>query len=141
VPVDPLLVRGDSGALAQVVDNLLTNARVHTPPGTVVSVQLSAADEGAAPVARLTVADDGPGIPAELLPEAFERFTRGDTSRSRAAGSSGLGLAIVAAVVEAHHGGVDVTSEPGRTEFTISIPRYTEPIDGFVTHTARTDST
>jgi two-component system OmpR family sensor kinase len=140
VPEDPLLVRGDSGALAQVVDNLLTNARVHTPRGTVVSVQL-AEGEGAQPVARLTVADDGPGIPAELLPEAFERFTRGDTSRSRAAGSSGLGLAIVAAIVAAHHGGVDVVSEPGRTEFTITLPLVTDPSEGFVPQAARTDST
>jgi two-component system OmpR family sensor kinase len=90
-----------------------------------VSVQLAAEDDSH-PVARLTVADNGPGIPAELLPEAFERFTRGDTSRSRAAGSSGLGLAIVAAIVEAHHGSVEVSSAPGNTEFTIMLPRYVE---------------
>jgi two-component system OmpR family sensor kinase len=130
VPEDPLLVRGDEGALAQVVDNLLTNARVHTPPGTVVSVRLAAGGEQD-PVARLSVADNGPGIPADLLPEAFERFTRGDTSRSRAAGSSGLGLAIVASIVEAHHGSVEVVSEPGRTEFSIALPLSGEPADGF----------
>ena len=55
---------------------------------------------------------------------------------SRAAGSSGLGLAIVAAIVEAHHGGVEVTSEPGRTEFTISLPRYPDSPDGFVPQNA-----
>jgi two-component system OmpR family sensor kinase len=132
-----MLVRGDAGALAQVVDNLLTNARVHTPPGTVVSVRLTGGDD-TQPVARLTVADNGPGIPAELLPEAFERFTRGDTSRSRAAGSSGLGLAIVAAIVEAHHGSVEVASEPGRTEFSISLPRSFEPVGGFASPAART---
>ena len=131
VPEDPLTVRGDASALAQVVDNLLTNARVHTPPGTVVSVQLTAAEDGPQSVARLSVADDGPGIPPELLPEAFERFTRGDTSRSRAAGSSGLGLAIVAAIVEAHDGTVEVSSEPGHTEFTITLPRFSEPTEGF----------
>ena len=65
----------------------------------------------------MTVTDDGPGIPAELQPEIFERFARGDTSRSRTAGSTGLGLAIVAAVVEAHHGTVELTSCPGRTVF------------------------
>jgi two-component system OmpR family sensor kinase len=141
VPEDPLTVHGDAAALAQVVDNLLTNARVHTPPGTVVSVELTAADEGPQSVARLSVADNGPGIPAELLPEAFERFTRGDTSRSRAAGSSGLGLAIVAAIVEAHHGDVEVTSAPGHTEFTITLPRFNEPTDGFAPQTAGKEST
>ena len=62
----------------------------------------------------LTVADDGPGIPTALQPEIFERFARGDTSRSRRDGSTGLGLAIVAAVVRAHHGTIDVRSVPGR---------------------------
>ena len=73
----------------------------------------------------LTVADDGPGMPAELQPEMFERFARGDSSRSRAHGSTGLGLAIVAAVVEAHHGTVDVDSRPGRTVFTVRLPNPT----------------
>ena len=70
----------------------------------------------------LTVADDGPGIPADLLPEVFERFARGDSSRSRRGGSTGLGLAIVAAVVKAHDGTIDVRSEPGRTEFVVRLP-------------------
>jgi len=70
----------------------------------------------------LSVADDGPGIPAELQPALFERFVRGDTSRSRAAGSTGLGLAIVDAVVAAHGGHVEVTSRPGRTVFAITLP-------------------
>ena len=70
----------------------------------------------------LRVADNGPGIPLELQPEVFERFTRGDTSRSRFAGGTGLGLAIVAAVVEAHHGTVEVDSAPGCTAFTIRLP-------------------
>jgi len=68
------------------------------------------------------VTDDGPGIPAELQPELFERFVRGDSSRSRAAGSTGLGLAIVDAVVAAHHGHVEVTSRPGQTVFVITLP-------------------
>jgi two-component system OmpR family sensor kinase len=68
------------------------------------------------------VADDGPGIPDNLLPEVFDRFARGDTSRSRAAGSTGLGLSIVAAVVEAHHGTVRVASRPGHTTFTVRLP-------------------
>ncbi|MDT5026489.1 MAG: two-component system, OmpR family, sensor kinase, partial [Micromonosporaceae bacterium] len=61
-------------------------------------------------------------IPSQLLPDIFERFARGDSSRSRAAGSTGLGLAIVAAVVEAHQGRVEVTSCPGQTSFMVRLP-------------------
>ncbi|MEU9112960.1 HAMP domain-containing sensor histidine kinase [Streptomyces sp. NPDC048483] len=75
-----------------------------------------------APAVRLEVQDDGPGIPPALLPHVFERFARGDASRSRAAGSTGLGLAIVQAVVGAHGGTVAVESVPGRTVFTVTLP-------------------
>jgi two-component system OmpR family sensor kinase len=115
VPPEPLLVVGDSDQLHQVVLNLLNNARTHTPPDTTVTTALSNGDGKV----TLTVTDNGPGIPATILPEVFERFARGDTSRSRAAGSTGLGLAIVAAVVGAHQGEVAVRSEPGRTEFRV----------------------
>ncbi len=67
--------------------------------------------------------DDGPGIPPELQPALFERFVRGDSSRSRAAGSTGLGLAIVDAVTTAHHGSIRLDSRPGHTRFTITLPR------------------
>jgi two-component system OmpR family sensor kinase len=70
----------------------------------------------------LRVADNGPGIPAGLLPHVFERFARGDGSRSRAAGSTGLGLAIVHAVVLEQGGSVAVESAPGRTIFTVRLP-------------------
>jgi two-component system OmpR family sensor kinase len=70
----------------------------------------------------VSIVDNGPGIPVDLLPQVFERFARGDTSRSRAAGSTGLGLAIVAAVVGAHGGHVDVDSRAGRTEFAVHLP-------------------
>jgi two-component system OmpR family sensor kinase len=73
----------------------------------------------------ITVTDDGPGIPAALQPEIFNRFVRGDSSRSRGAGSTGLGLAIVAAVVGAHRGTVTVQSRPGRTVFTVRLPGAT----------------
>ncbi|WP_344429439.1 HAMP domain-containing sensor histidine kinase [Amycolatopsis minnesotensis] len=118
VPAEPITVLGDGDQLHQVLINLLNNARTHTPPGTEVATALSV--EGVAVV--LVVADNGPGIPTEVLPGVFERFARGDTSRSRAAGSTGLGLAIVAAVVAAHRGTVGVRSEPGRTEFTVTFP-------------------
>jgi two-component system OmpR family sensor kinase len=118
LPDEAVEVSGDAARLHQVVANLLTNARVHTPPGTTVTTTLRAEPDAAV----LTVADDGPGIPAELQPEVFERFARGDSSRSRAHGSTGLGLAIVAAVVDAHHGRVEVDSRPGRTLFTVRLP-------------------
>ncbi|MFG1954477.1 sensor histidine kinase [Micromonospora sp. NPDC048830] len=118
LPEAELVVPGDAPRLHQVVANLLANARVHTPPGTTVTTRLAAVPGGVA----LDVADDGPGIPAELQGEVFERFARGDSSRSRAHGSTGLGLAIVAAVVEAHHGRVEVASRPGRTVFTVRLP-------------------
>jgi two-component system OmpR family sensor kinase len=118
LPEESLTVPGDSQRLQQVLANLLANARAHTPPGTTVKIRLRADDSSA----LLQVTDDGPGIPGELQPDLFERFTRGDSSRSRAAGSTGLGLAIVAAVVEAHHGRVAVHSRSGCTAFTVRLP-------------------
>jgi two-component system OmpR family sensor kinase len=117
LPPEPVIVPGDDARLHQVLANLLSNASSHTPPGTTVTIGLSTSAGSAA----MTVTDDGPGIPADLQPEVFERFARGDSSRSRAAGSTGLGLAIVAAVVQAHGGHVTVTSRPGHTEFTVRL--------------------
>ena len=119
LPAEPVTIEGDEPRLHQVVANLLANARTHTPAGTTVTVSLAAAATGGA---VLTVADDGPGIPEDLLPDVFDRFARGDLSRSRVAGSTGLGLAIVAAVVEAHGGHVTVDSRPGRTAFVVTLP-------------------
>jgi two-component system, OmpR family, sensor kinase len=127
LPEGPVLVNGDDHRLQQVIANLLGNARTHTPAGTTVTAALHRAETGAGEVAELTVTDDGPGIPAELQPDLFERFVRGDSSRSRAAGSTGLGLSIVAAVIAAHHGTASVTSEPGRTRFTITLPLLPDP--------------
>jgi two-component system, OmpR family, sensor kinase len=123
VPDEPVTVIGDASRLAQVLANLLSNARTHTPAGTRVLVAL--AEEPAS--VRMTVLDDGPGIPPGLLPHVFERFARGSSSRSRRSGSTGLGLAIVHAVVMAHHGAADVTSVPGRTIFTVWLPRGPNP--------------
>jgi two-component system, OmpR family, sensor kinase len=145
LPDDPVLVLGDEHRLHQVLANLLSNAGRHTPDGTTVTVRVSdtlpdggsdgacgSAGHGTLPAAPrlvLTVTDDGPGIPADLLPDLFERFTRADTSRSHAtnASSTGLGLAIVDAVVTAHQGAVLVTSRPGMTRFTIALPQTALP--------------
>ncbi|MEU0536270.1 sensor histidine kinase [Amycolatopsis tolypomycina] len=119
LPPDPVLVHGDVQRLHQVLANLLANARTHTPPGTTVVTALARSADGSA---VLTVTDDGPGIAPDLLPDVFERFARGDSSRSRQAGSTGLGMAIASAVVVAHHGTIEVHSRPGRTEFAVRLP-------------------
>jgi len=112
-------VDADPERIHQVFANLLANARTHTQAGTSVQVRVTS-DPGAVTVA---VIDDGPGIPEEALPHLFERFTRVDASRTRGTGGSGLGLAIVRAIVDAHHGTVDVESDPGRTCFRVVLPR------------------
>jgi two-component system, OmpR family, sensor kinase len=145
LPDDPVLVSGDEHRLHQVLANVLSNAGKHTPDGATVTVRVGDAlpDAGSAPAAQtvrrgtlpapprlvVSVTDNGPGIPPDLLPDLFERFTRADTSRSRttSASSTGLGLAIVDAVVAAHGGAVLVTSRPGRTSFAIALPRLAEP--------------
>lgn len=128
LPPEPATVHGDGPRLQQVLVNLLANARTHAPAGTTVTARVrpaatrTPAAPGHAPPVLLEVEDDGPGIPAELLPHIFERFARGDASRSRQAGSTGLGLAIVHAVVTAHGGAVTVRSVPGRTVFAVTLP-------------------
>ncbi|WP_267290725.1 sensor histidine kinase [Mycobacterium hackensackense] len=118
LPEDPVWVRGDRARLHQVLGNLLTNARMHTPPGVTVTIGLDIRRDRA----LLTVTDDGPGIDAELLPNLFGRFVRADKSRSRELGSTGLGLAIVASIVEAHKGAVTVQSSSEETTFTVDLP-------------------
>ncbi|PJJ77528.1 two-component system OmpR family sensor kinase [Sediminihabitans luteus] len=130
-PDDALTVPGDEARLRQVFTNLVGNARVHTPPGTRVTVGVRA-EPG---VVVLSVADDGPGIPAALVPSLFQRFSRGDSARNRVGGSTGLGLAIAQAVVQAHGGTITVRSStappaaetadpaPSGTTFEVRIPR------------------
>jgi two-component system, OmpR family, sensor kinase len=118
VPETPIVVTGDATRLHQAFANLLANARIHTPAGTRVTVSLTSGDG----VACVTVADDGPGVPESIRSVLFERFARGDSSRSRAAGSTGLGLAIVRAVVTSHRGTVSVASVPGDTVFRVELP-------------------
>ncbi|MFJ9902982.1 sensor histidine kinase [Streptomyces sp. NPDC101152] len=119
LPEEPVTVLGDQHRLHQVLANLLANARLHTPDGTKVTVTLET--EGATAVLR--VHDDGPGVPRDIQPGVFERFTRADHRRRADAsgGGAGLGLSIVVAVAEAHGGSVELESRPGSTTFTVRI--------------------
>ncbi|MEU8579330.1 sensor histidine kinase [Streptomyces abikoensis] len=119
LPEEPVTVTGDEHRLHQVIANLLTNARTHTPPGTHVELRIAPATNDGT---ELTVTDDGPGIPEHLQPEVFARFTRADHNRSRKTGSTGLGLAIVDAVTTAHGGRVTLDSTPERTRFSVWLP-------------------
>ena len=119
VSVEPASVIGDEARLHQVLDNLLANARTHTPAGTPVSVELERLDG----YAELTVADHGPGLTEEQATRVFERFYRTDGSRARASGGAGLGLSIVAAVAQAHGGTAEARPTPGGgATFVITLP-------------------
>jgi two-component system, OmpR family, sensor kinase len=125
LPDEPVQVLGDEHRLHQVVANLMSNAAKHTPAGTAVTVAITTGESP--PLARLSVTDDGPGIPEELQATLFERFVRGDSARSSGGASTGLGLAIVQAVTTAHGGRVSMTSQPGQTSFVITLPRLETP--------------
>jgi two-component system OmpR family sensor kinase len=107
----PPVVLGDDARLRQVFGNLVTNALTHTPAGSPVTLRLGADDHSG--MAALEVVDRGPGLSSEQSSRVFERFYRADPSRTRAHGGSGLGLSIVAALVAAHGGRVEVESRPG----------------------------
>jgi len=111
-PEQPVEVTGDEQRLHQVISNLLTNARTYTPAGTKVTVTVLT--EGFA------VHDDGPGFPADLVDQAFERFVRGDESRAHT--GTGLGLSLVQAIVASHGGTVSLDSRPGDTTVTVTLP-------------------
>ena len=119
---EPPLVIGDEARLRQVVVNLLANARVHTPAGSHVTTTL--AREGDTLIVRIH--DDGPGIAPDVRDRLFERFARGDSSRERRTGSSGLGMSIALAIVQSHGGSIDVGSstapEDHGTTFSVRLP-------------------
>lgn len=117
---EPAVVIGDDLRLRQVLGNLVGNALAHTPADTPVTVRVG----NRGPDAVLEVADAGPGLAATDLEFVFERFYRADSSRASASGGNGLGLSIVAGIVAAHGGRVDVDSEPGHgTTFRVALPR------------------
>ncbi|XGX79736.1 Adaptive-response sensory-kinase SasA [Terrabacter sp. BE26] len=120
-PIEPTELQADERQLRQVVTNLVTNARVHTPVGTPIEILVGRVDRGHVAV---HVRDHGHGIPPEERADVFERFFRADRSRSRGSGGgNGLGLAIVHAIVEAHSGTVTVRETPGGgATFVVELP-------------------
>ena len=120
VSASPTVVSGDEMQLRQLIGNLVTNARIHTPAGTPVEVAVSVRNG----VGQLEVIDHGPGMPAEISDNVFQRFFRADGSRSRGrAGGSGLGLSIVSAIAEAHGGSAEVVTAPGAgCRFIVRLP-------------------
>jgi two-component system, OmpR family, sensor kinase len=123
-PNGAIFVPGDEARLRQVLANLLQNANRHTPPGTPVHVQVLDSDDEAV----IEVADEGPGMPSDDTSRVFERFWRSDPSRTRASGGAGLGLAIVAAIADAHGGHAEVQSAAGHgSRFRVHLP-HTAPM-------------
>lgn len=115
-----LLITADAERIQQVVANLLSNLRVHTPEGTAAEIRITERRDQAV----IEVADEGPGLPVDSLDAVFDRFYRADKSRARKSGGSGLGLAIVRAIVEAHGGFVTAGNSPGGgAKFTVALPR------------------
>ena len=120
----PVVVEADEARLRQVLANLVGNALVHTPSSS--AIEIIASRNGA--TGMLTVTDAGPGMPAEVVARAFERFYRADPARTRHQGGSGLGLAIVQAVVEAHGGRVRLESSPASgTTVRVELPTNRSP--------------
>jgi two-component system OmpR family sensor kinase len=120
IPNGSVFVPGDDARLRQVLANLLQNANRHTPPETPVHVRIEATDNEAI----IEVRDEGPGMSPEIAAHVFERFWRSDPSRQRGSGGAGLGLAIVAAIAEAHGGRAEVDTAPGRgATFRVHLPR------------------
>ena len=121
----PAWVVGDAARLQQVLRNVIGNAVQHTPSGTAVHVSIfqDRVGDSAAPVQVLQVSDEGPGIPFDDRQHVFERFWRGDHSRSRNTGGSGLGLAIVQSIVQAHGGTIEISGrQPSGTCVQVSLP-------------------
>ena len=123
-PGGPCLVVGEESRLRQVLANLVGNTVQHTPPGTPVEIAVGTLPSGQA---ALEVRDHGPGIDPEHAARVFERFYRVDASRGRDSGGAGLGMAIVAAIVDAHDGTVSLEQTPGggtTVRVTLPVPSH-----------------
>jgi signal transduction histidine kinase len=124
VPDEPVVVNADRDRIAQVLGNLLSNAIKYSPAGGRVQLLLTADERGA----KLSVSDEGMGIPTEDLGRIFEKFFRGADAAS-AIGGTGLGLAVAREIVVSHGGRIEVESEPGHgSTFTVTLPRVPAPV-------------
>jgi two-component system OmpR family sensor kinase len=127
-PGGPCLVVGEESRLRQVLANLVGNTVQHTPPGTPVEIAVGILPTGEG---AIEVRDHGPGIDPEHAARVFERFYRVDASRGRDSGGAGLGMAIVAAIVDAHHGSVRLEQTPGggtTVRVTLPVPSRDAPV-------------
>jgi len=115
--VSPAEVRGDADQLARVVRNLLENASRYARSAITVTVSTNGTGR-----TELSVADDGPGVPADQRDRIFERFARLDDSRSRSTGGTGLGLAIAREIVESHRGTIDLDRASPGARFVVDLP-------------------
>jgi heavy metal sensor kinase len=134
--LEPIIVKADSDRLKQLLLNLVTNSLKYTPDDGKLILSLRTQGEWV----EISVEDTGTGIPAEDLPQIFDRFYRVDRSRTREAGGTGLGLAIAKWIAESHHGTLSVMSEMGKgTTFVLRLPLHsdTEDDDGENTETRR----
>jgi signal transduction histidine kinase len=125
---EPLVINGDVSRLQRMVANLLDNAIKYTPAGGRVSVSVKEGQEQVI----VAISDSGIGIDEKSLPRIFERFYRGDESRSTP--GNGLGLSLVGALVHAHGGEIQVESSPGKgTRFTVVLPKVGLPLTSNIT--------
>ncbi|HNB54449.1 MAG TPA: ATP-binding protein, partial [Anaerolineales bacterium] len=119
LPTSCNIVDADPGRIEQILGNLITNAIRHTPEDGQITVEVQCHPDQV----QIDVRDTGPGIPEESLPYIFERFYRGDRSRSRMEGGTGLGLAIARRLAEAHGGRLEAGNHPaGGAMFTLTLP-------------------
>src|SRR5919107_971773 len=121
IGVNPLAdqVVADPDRIEQAIENLVGNALRHTASGGTITLSATQADG----MATLSVSDSGGGIAPEHLPHVFERFYKVDAARAAETAGSGLGLSITKAIIERHGGTIRVTSQPGRTTFTVLLPQ------------------
>jgi two-component system OmpR family sensor kinase len=117
----PPIVLGEENKVRQVIANLLGNARRFSPGDSPIEVVVGA--DRRRGVGWFSIVDHGEGVPEQIRDQIFQRFWRADTSRTRDTGGAGLGLAIVASIVQALNGSVQVTETPGGgATFTVSLP-------------------
>jgi len=126
LPADLPLVRADATLVEQAIGNVIGNAIVHTPPDTKVLVDALVSQDDIA----LRITDDGPGIPAQALPDVFEKFIKGGTTQADGGQGTGLGLAIAKGIMEAHGGSITAESphaNGGGTRIVLTFPREGVP--------------